>query len=277
MVVCIRTALGAVVLYALMRLRNRDALRALREVVRAPWTVLAFGTTAIAAPFLLIAVGERHVPSGLTAVLIAAAPLFVAVFAPFLDPSEKVRGARAAGFAIGFAGVALLVGVETIHSLAQFLSALGIVAAAGCYTLSTFIVKRTYRAVPSLAISFTSVGAGALLTLPFAVATPPSHAPGWRSLFALVVLGVAGTAIAFVLFYRLITELGPGRASLVSYLIPPISLTYGALLLDERITPAAIAGLVLILGGVALGSRGPAPGAEVPAPEGAEAAGAEAR
>jgi drug/metabolite transporter (DMT)-like permease len=81
-----------------------------------------------------------------------------------------------------------------------------------------------------------------------------------------VVLGVAGTAFAFVIFYRLIGELGAGRASLVSYLIPPISLAYGALLLDERITPAAIGGLVLVCAGVALAARG-----SEAAPEGAEA------
>jgi drug/metabolite transporter (DMT)-like permease len=108
--------------------------------------------------------------------------------------------------------------------------------------------------------------------------TAPQHWPGLRSIGALVVLGVAGTAVAFVIYYRLIAELGPGRASLVAYLIPPISLAYGAALLGERITPAAVGGLVLILAGVALASRDPAAeGAEpppTPAPEGAEAAAA---
>jgi drug/metabolite transporter (DMT)-like permease len=129
------------------------------------------------------------------------------------------------------------------------------------------MVKRAYRDLPSLAVSFISVAGGALLTLAPAVLTAPAHLPGWRSTFALVVLGVAGTALAFVIYYRLIAEVGAGRASLVAYLIPPLSLAYGAALLDERITPAAIGGLALILAGVALASRAPRP-----APEGAEAA-----
>lgn len=265
-VVCLRTALGAVVLYTVIRARSPQARAALVELRRRPATALLFSTLAIAAPFLLIAIGEQRVPSGLTAVLIASAPLFVAAFAPLLDRSETVGRRQGVGLLLGMAGVALLVGVETIATRAQFLSALGIIAAAACYTLSTFMVRRTYRDLPAMATSFISVGGGALLTLVPAALSAPRHWPHARSVAALVVLGVAGTALAFLIFYRLIGELGPGRASLVSYLIPPISLGYGATLLGETITPAALGGLAAILLGVALASRGP-----VPAPEGAEA------
>ena len=265
-VVCLRTALGAAVLYGVIRTSAPEARAALAEVRRRPGTAVLFSTLAIAAPFLLIAVGERRVPSGLTAVLIASAPLFVAVFAPFLDPAEVVGRRQGFGLVLGLGGVALLVGVETIGTLAQFLSALGIVAAAACYTLSTFMVRRAYRGLPSLATSFISVFGGALLTLVPAALSAPRHWPHLRSVAALAVLGVAGTALAFVIFYRLIAEAGAGRASLVSYLVPPLSLAYGAALLGEPVTPAAVGGLVLILAGVGLASGGPAP-----APEGAEA------
>jgi drug/metabolite transporter (DMT)-like permease len=268
-VVCLRATLGAIVLYAVIRAQRAEPHAALSDLRRRPGTAMLFSFLAIAAPFLLIAAGEQHVPSGLTAVLIASAPLFVAVFAPLLDPTEVVGRREAVGLVLGLAGVGLLVGVETIGTLAEFLSALGMVAAAASYTLSAFMVKRAYRELPSLAVSFISVAGGALLTLPPAVLTAPTHPPGWRSAAALVVLGVAGTALAFVIFYRLIAELGAGRASLVAYLIPPLSLAYGAALLDERVTPAAIGGLALILAGVALASRAPRP-----APEGAEAAAA---
>jgi drug/metabolite transporter (DMT)-like permease len=267
MVVFVRTALGAIVLYAVIHAQGDEARAALARVRRRPGTALAFSLLAIAAPFLLIALGERRVPSGLTAVLVASSPLFVALFAPFLDRSEMAGARQAGGLLVGLAGVALLVGVETIGTLAQFLSALGIVAAAACYSLSTFMVRRAYRDLPPLAVSLTSVGGGALLTLAPALATAPDRWPHARAVAALVALGVAGTALAFVIFYRLIAELGPGRAALVSYLIPPISLAYGASLLSERVTAAAVGGLALILVGVALASRGPAP-----APEGAEAA-----
>jgi len=274
-IVCSRTALGAAVLYALIHAQRgarRETGAAVAEMRRRPGTAALFGLLAIAAPFLLIAVGEREVPSGLTAVLIASAPLFVAAFAPFLDRSEIATPKQGAGLVLGLAGVALLVGVETVSTLAEFLSAIGIIGAAACYTLSTFMVKRAYRGLPSLATSFVSVGAGALLTLPFALATLPDEAPGRRAVISVVVLGIAGTALAFVIFYRLIAEMGAARASLISYLIPPISLAYGAILLDEAITPAAIGALLLIMVGVALGSSR---GEPQPAPEGAEAGAAE--
>jgi drug/metabolite transporter (DMT)-like permease len=103
-----------------------------------------------------------------------------------------------------------------------------------------------------------------VLTLPAAIATAPSELPGLRATLAMLVLGVIGTALAFVIFYKLIDETGAGRASLVSYLAPGVALLYGALLLDEEVTLAAIAGLALILGGVALASRrhGPDPVAD---------------
>jgi drug/metabolite transporter (DMT)-like permease len=266
MVVFGRTLLGAAVLYAVVRAQGGEVRAALSDVRRRPGTAVLLGALAITAPFLLISFGELEVPSGLTAVLIASAPLFVAIFAPAIDRSERVAGRQALGLAVGLAGVALLVGVESIGTLAEFLGAIGIVGAAACYSLSSFMVKGAYRDVPAVTTSLISVGTGALLTAPVAAATAPTDVPGFRALFAMVVLGVFGTAIAFVIFYRLIGEIGAGRAALVSYLVPPISLAYGAILLDEQITPAAIGGLVLILAGVALASGKPQA-----APEGAEA------
>jgi drug/metabolite transporter (DMT)-like permease len=100
-----------------------------------------------------------------------------------------------------------------------------------------------------------SISSASLLTLPLAVATAPTVVPGLRAVLSVLCLGAIGTATAFVIFYKLMQEIGPARASLVSYLAPGVALFYGALLLDEAITPAAIAGLVLILAGVAIAAR----------------------
>jgi len=256
-IVLARTVLGALVLYAVILAQGGAAREALGDLRRRPRTAALLGLVAITVPFLLISYGELEVPSGLTAVLIAPAPLFVAILAPLLDRSEAIVRSQAVGLIIGLAGIALLVGVETIDRLEQFLGALGIVAAAAFYALSSFMVKGAYRGVPSIVVSLFSVGMGGLFVAPLALATAPTHAPGLRSVLALVGLGVAGTAAAFVVFYRLIAELGAGRASLIAYVVPPVSLAYGATLLDEPITPAAIAGLVLVLGGVALAGRAP--------------------
>ena len=261
-IVWIRCVLAGLVLFAVMRLRDGGGeVRAARTELRArPWRAVLLGALAIALPFNLITFGELEVPSGMTAVLIAPASLFVAAFAPFIDVSEKVRSSALGGMFLGLAGVALLVGLESLHSLGEFLGSLAMIGAAACYALSSFVVKR-YKGLTSVTTSFLSILVASVLTLPAAIATAPTSVPGLRSVLALVVLGVVGTALAFVIFYKLIAETGAGRASLVSYLAPGIALFYGALLLDEPITAASIGGLTLILGGVALASRKPKEGA----------------
>jgi drug/metabolite transporter (DMT)-like permease len=252
MIVWARTAVAALVLLIVLRGAVRGAIADMRR--RPSWAVL-LSMLAVSVPFLLITFGELEVPSGLTAVLISPAALFVAMFAPFIDPSERIDRRQGVGMLVGLAGVALVVGVESISSLAQFLGALAMVAAAASYALSGFVVKGRYKRLTSIQTSFVSISVAALMTLPVAAATAPTEMPGLRAVLAVLALGAIGTAAAFVIFYKLIAETGAGRASLVAYLAPGVALFYGAVFLDEAITAAAIAGLVLILAGVALASR----------------------
>ena len=256
MIVWSRVAIAAVVLLVLIRATmGAGAVRGVGHELRdRPRSALLLGTLAVALPFTLITLGELEVPSGLTAVLISPASLFVALFAPWIDPSERIDRRQATGMAMGLGGVALVVGVESVHSLGELLGALAMIGAAASYGLSSFVVKRRYGHLAAMQTSLVSITVTTVLTFPLAVATLPSALPGARALLSVLALGAIGTALAFVIFYKLINEVGAGRASLVSYLAPGVALFYGALLLDEEITPAAIAGLVLILGGVALAS-----------------------
>ena len=257
MIVWSRVAVAAVVLLVLIRTTmGSGALRQVANELRArPRSALLLGTLAVALPFALITLGELEVPSGLTAVLISPASLFVALFAPWIDPSERIDRRQGVGMVLGLAGVALVVGVESVQTVGQLLGALAMVGAAASYGLSSFVVKRRYGHLAAMQTSLVSILVTTVLTLPLALATLPSAMPGARALLSVLVLGAVGTALAFVIFYKLINEVGAGRASLVSYLAPGVALFYGALLLDEAITAAAIAGLVLILGGVAIASR----------------------
>ena len=273
MIVWARTAIAALVLAVVLRGAVRGALADLR---RRPGWAATLGFVAVALPFILITFGEHEVPSGLTAVLISPAALFVALFAPFIDPSERIDRRQGLGMVIGLIGVAIVVGVESISTLAQFLGALAMVGAAAFYALGGFVVKRHYGRLTSIQASFVSISAASLWTLPAAVATAPTETPGLGAVAAVVGLGVIATALAFVIFYTLIAEVGAGRASLVAYLAPGVALFYGALFLDEAITVAAIGGLVLILGGVALASRPRRPREPVPCPVTGELAAAEA-
>jgi drug/metabolite transporter (DMT)-like permease len=266
-----RCLIAAVVLAVALGAANRRG--AFADVRARPRTALLLGATAVAIPFTLITLGELEVPSGLTAVLISPASLFVAMFAPLIDPSERIDRREAVGMAMGLGGVALVVGVESVQTTWEFLGALAMIGAALFYALSSFVVKGSYRALSSMQTSFISITVAALLTAPAALATAPSELPGLRPALSVLFLGAVGTALAFVIFYKLIAEAGAGRASLVSYLAPGISLFYGALLLDEEITPAAVVGLALILAGVALATRRrreppppPAEAAEIAAP-----------
>ena len=254
MIVSARSLIASAVLFAVLKSRGL-APATLRDVRERPKWALILAITAVAAPFLLITFGEHVVPSGLTAVLISPASLFVALLAPFILPSESIDRRQGAGMLLGLAGVALVVGVESVQSLEEFLGALAMIGAAFFYGLSGFVVKGRYGHLAAVQTSWISVTIAGLITLPAGIATTPGHTPGLGAIAAVLVLGAVGTAIAFVIYYELIAGIGPARAALVSYLAPGVALFYGAIFLDEAVTVAAVAGLVLILGGVAIAAR----------------------
>ncbi|MCB9010412.1 MAG: EamA family transporter [Actinobacteria bacterium] len=255
-VVLVRTALAAVALWVYVRLSRPSLMAQARDALRRPWTALGFGMASISAPFMLITYGERTVPTGLTAVLIASAPIFIAAMAPLLDPSESMTARQWLGLVVGLSGVGLLVGVEQLHSVGALLGAAAMIAAAASYALAGFVLKRSYPGFSPVVTSLISIAAAALIVLPAAMLQPPTHTPGLRAMGALLVLGLLGTAYAFVEYYRLIHEIGYGKASIVAYTIPPVALAYGTVFRDERIGPATIGGMALILAGVFLVARG---------------------
>ena len=271
MIVFARVLLAALLLYLVIQLRGGEDRTALRYLSERPLRTLGLGALTVAVPFSLIALGETQISSGLTGVLISPGPLFIAALAPLIDPTEKVDRRGWFGVTIGFAGIVLLIGVDTIHSTGEFFGALAMVGAALAYGLGAMYIRLKFRGVPPLVVSFGACAVAALLTLPPAVATVGGNSPDLGEILAVVSLGIVGTAIAFVLYFGLIDEGGAGKAALCGYLIPPIALAYGAVLLDEKITPAAIAGLILILIGVALasGERQGEQAAGEPAVEGA--------
>jgi drug/metabolite transporter (DMT)-like permease len=250
-----RVALAGVILFFAVRALE-DHRRVFAFGRRYPRQVAVLGLLSITLPFMLISYGETQISSGLTGILVAPGPLFVALFAPFLDPTEKVDRRAGIGLLVGFAGVVLLIGIDTVQDLGEFLGAIAVLGAALSYGLGAMYAKKRFTGagVPPLAMSFFSCAAASLMVLPPAIATLPGSHPDLGEIAAVVSLGVVGTALAFVLYYSLIAETGAGRALLVGYMIPSMALAYGAILLDEEITAAAIGGLALILTGVALAS-----------------------
>ncbi len=227
---------------------TRETLRHLR--VNAGWLVLvALVNTAM--PFWLLSWGETRIDSGLASIIQAAVPIFNAVIAFGFFREVRVTGARLAGVAIGFVGVAFLVSAQPSGKV---LGALAVVGMAFCYGIGGLLAGKHLRAVPSHVVALASTGISTIVILPLGIAQAPHQVPGWKVVGSVLALGIPGTALAYLLFFGLIAGAGAAYASLVTYLIPPIALAYGAVFLGERFGVTAFGGLALILGGVALGT-----------------------
>jgi drug/metabolite transporter (DMT)-like permease len=218
------------------------------------WKAWAIGFLNAAFPFTLIAWGEKYVDSGVAAIANASVPIFVVILAFWFNPSERVRGVRLAGILVGLAGVAVLTGLHPEGGWWAIAGTLAIVVASLSYACANHFVQHNFSQTMPVLVTTASSVMGAVILLPFAAFQMPAEMPSWKAIASIVVLGVLGTAFALLLFYRLLTSYGAARASLVTYLLPPVALVYGVLILNEEITLNAALGLVLILAGVALGS-----------------------
>jgi drug/metabolite transporter (DMT)-like permease len=220
--------------------------------LRANWVwlvVVALVNTAI--PFWLLSWGETRIDSGLASIIQASVPIFNALIAFVAFREVRVTGIRLIGVGVGFLGVALLVGAQPEGKV---LGALAVVGMAFCYGLGGLLTGRYLKPAQPVVVSFASTAIATLVWLPVGVAQAPSEMPGWKTIGSVLALGIPGTALAYLLFFGLITGAGAAYASLVTYLIPPIALAYGAVFLGERFGASAFGGLALILAGVALGT-----------------------
>ena len=220
------------------------------------------GAVQVAGPFLLIAAGEGAISSSLAGILVATAPIFTALFALRIDPDERSEGSRLAGVVIGIVGVVVLFGLDLTGSSSTVLGGLAVILAAAGYAVGGFIVKSRLRGAPPIGIVAVVMGFSALLLVPAALATLPSSVPGLGPVAAMVGLGLAGTGIAFIIFYSLIAAVGPAKAMLVSYIAPGFAVVYGAVFLSEDVTAGKVIGLALILAGSWLGAGGSRAAAE---------------
>jgi drug/metabolite transporter (DMT)-like permease len=259
-----RTAIGAAVLLPLA-VRRRQL-----RVLLPHWRWLAvFAVVEIAGPWLLLSDAERHLTSSMSGLLIATVPIIGAVLAWLTGDSERLTATRWAGLLIGLAGVALLVGQAAGGSAwpvgEVLLTALG-------YATGPLIANRKLGELPRIGTTAACLGFTALLYLPAASVTLPDALPAARVLLSLAVLAVVCTAAAFILFFMLIAEVGPARATVITYVNPAVAVALGAGVLGEPFTALIAVAFVLILSGSVLATRAPRPAAAGP-PEPPPAAG----
>jgi len=270
-IVFARTALAALVLLPVAL-----HLGALAGVGRRLGPVAVLGLVQIAAPFMLITVGEQELTSSMTGILVATAPIFTFLLAFAISGEEPAGALSLGGVGIGVAGVALLLGVDASGGLAAMLGGLLVVLATVGYAVGAWYLKRRLPDLEPVGVVAATTSAAAILVAPLAPLDLPSQAPGMDTFGSLAALGVLGTGVSFVLFYSLVASDGPARASLVAYVAPGFSVIYGVTLLGESFTLATAGGLLLIVGGSWLAAEGRLPWRAKPAERRAGAAAREA-
>lgn len=223
--------------------------------LRAAWRhSLVLGVANGAVPFWLIAWGEQHIDSGLAAVVQASVPIFNALLVLKFLPHERLNATRATGLGIGLLGVAVVTGIHPEGGAMAILGTLAIVLSSISYASSGVYGQRAVSGTAGPVLATGSMLAGGVVLVPVALLQLPDHAPSGAALLSLATLTVAGTVLAQLLLFRMLALHGSARLSLVAYLLPGFALVYGAVFLDERIGLSTLAGLALILGGVALAS-----------------------
>jgi drug/metabolite transporter (DMT)-like permease len=251
--IALRLVLSTLVLLPFLLLQEgvRTGIAELRE---AGWGLALLGLINTALPFTMIAWGQTHINSSIAAIANAPVPIFVALLAIKFKPEERVHGLRLVGIMLGFVGVGVLAGFNPEGGWWAVAGTMVVTASALLYAISNLFAQSRYSQTQPLVIVTGSSLTGALMLLPLAVFQLPAEVPSAKALASVAMLGIGGTALALILYFRMLSVHGASRSSLVTYLVPLTALLYGAFLLDEPIHANAIAGLLLIMGGIAVGS-----------------------
>jgi len=250
-----RIALGAAVLYAVLRSQGRQV--PMDAISLRHYAVVALVGSVV--PFTLLAWGEQHITSALTAVLNASTPLFTALFAA-VGLRERLRPVQLAGLGLGIVGVAVAAGVGASDLEGSSLTgALAAIFAGAGYGLAFVYMRRHLVSYPPIVAATGQLATGAVLLFPVAAVTSMTGgvSPTPTRVASIVLLGVLGTGLAYVLNYRIIADIGATKASLVTYIIPVVAVIVGILALDEPFQTRLVAGGVLTVAGIAAVNRRP--------------------
>jgi drug/metabolite transporter (DMT)-like permease len=239
-------ASGALAFYAVILARGMPKFRS-------RWKeFLIVGATNSAIPFTLIAAAEIELTASLAAILNSTTALFVAVVAAVWI-GESLTARKVGGLLLGFAGVVVLVGWDPVPLNGAVLLAVGAMLAASLsYAVGGVYVKRTFAGVSPLAMTIGQQGAAAVILLPLAAVSLPGEAPPLPAALSALALALLCTAVAYLLYFRLIENVGPTKTLAVTFLIPVFGLLFGVVLLDEPVGLGTLVGFAIISYGVAL-------------------------
>ncbi len=246
----VRCLIGALVLWAVVLYRRETLPRHWRV-----WATLALvGAVGIVVPFSAIAWGTQYIPSGMSAILAAVMPIFTYLIV-LLIGAERLTARRALGILVGFGGIVVLVlpELDGAGGRLALLGELAIVGASVSYAFSITLARYRLQSVPSIFIATGQVSWALVFFIPLALLEGlPARLPGLASAASLLVLGGLGTGVAYLIYYKLMRDIGVTATSLVSYLIPAVGVFWGWAVLGERLHWTAFVALALVILGMVL-------------------------
>ena len=245
-----RVGIGAAILLPIALKRN------VFFIARKYWPfVLLYTVTELVGPWYFITAAEQKITSGLAGLLVATVPIWAAILASIFGDKTVWHAARLFGLIVGFIGVVAVVGIESLSGRQDIVAIGMVLLAAMGYAYAINMITRRIPEVPGLGLNTWAMILTAIVFLPFAIGSWPTQVPSVKAISAVVVLGVLCTAIAFIIFFKLIAEVGPPRASLVTYLNTAVAVVLGVVILDEQFTLGIAIGLPLVLVGSYFASR----------------------
>jgi drug/metabolite transporter (DMT)-like permease len=247
MLVLARTSIAAVILLPIALFR-----RELRPLVPHWLPLLAFAAIEIALPWVLLGAAETKISSSLTALLIATVPLVATLIALTTGDRERPEAQTLVGLLVGMAGVAAIVGVSVDGGVVPIVQ---VILVAMCYAVGPVILQRWLAALPALGVIAASLAVTAVAYVPIVLLGSAGEAPSAKAVGAVLGLAIACTALAFLLFFALIAEVGPVRATVITYVNPAVAALLGVAILDEHFTVAMGIGFVLVLAGSVLATQ----------------------
>jgi len=251
-VVFSRVAIGAALLipYAIKRGVLKPALRQWK------W-IAAYGILEMVGPWGLISQGETKVNSGLAALLIATVAIWATILNGALGDKTVWHSTRLIGLAVGFIGICLVVGIESLKGKVNVVAILMLLLAAIGYAIAPTLARRKIPEIDGAAVNGLAMLITTIIYAPFAIADWPHHHVRINSIYSLIALGIFPTAICFVVFFKLIADIGNARASLVAYVNTGVAVLIGVIVLHEKLTAGILVGLPLVLLGSYFASRKP--------------------
>jgi len=249
-VVFIRVFIGALILIPIS-IYDRSFFAAIKG-----WKYIAvYALFEMVIPWILIGTAEQSISSGLAGLLVASVPIFSTIITSLYGDKTVWQPRRLIGIAVGFIGVFLLVGIESFTGSSDPVAILMMLGASVGYAYAVIYITRKMPGVSGVAINAIAMAMTALFYSPALLILWPEHQISHSAIYSVIALGIFSTGIAFAVFFTVMAEIGPARASLVTYMNTAFAVVLGVMILSEPLTIGIIVGLPLVLIGSYLASR----------------------